>query len=114
MASNLGHDSPSPQVIHLDAHGADYLPLLQGPPATVTMRSGLVTLAPGSSVGVHSTEGFEELLVVLEGQGEMQIPEQAPLAMMAGVVVYCPPETKHGVMNTGDSPLRYVFVVAKA
>lgn len=101
-------------MIHLDAAGADYLPILTGPPESVTMRSGLVVLSPGSSVGVHSTEDFEELVIVLEGRGEVQITGQDSLAIGAGVAVYCPPETEHNVVNTDTGPLRYVYIVAKA
>jgi quercetin dioxygenase-like cupin family protein len=103
----------NPRTIHLDAQGADYLPLLEGPPGTVSMRSGLVVLAPGKSVGLHSTEGFEELVIVLEGQGEMRVTGLEPMVMDAGTAVYCPPETEHNVVNTGIEPLRYVFVVAQ-
>ena len=77
------------------------------------MRSGLVVLSPGSSVGVHSTEDFEELVIVLEGQGKMQMVEGDSLAIRVGVAVYCPPQTEHDVVNTGTGPLRYVYVVAK-
>jgi len=103
----------SPKVIHLDPAGADYLPILGGPPETVSMRSGLVVLSPGNSVGVHSTENFEEVVVVLEGDGEMRITGQDSLTIRAGVAVYCPPETEHDVVNTGTGPLRYIYVVAK-
>jgi quercetin dioxygenase-like cupin family protein len=107
-------DKLAPRVIHLDTAGEDYLPILAGPPESVSMRSGLVVLSPGSSVGVHSTEDFEELVIGLEGQGEMQITGQDSLAIGVGVAVYCPPETEHNVVNTGADPLRYVYVVAKA
>ncbi len=103
----------SPKVIHLDTGGADYLEILGGPPETVTMRSGLVVLSPGNSVGVHSTEGFEEVVLVLEGKGEMLLTGQDSLVIGAGVAVYCPPETEHDVVNTGTGPLRYIYVVAK-
>ena len=103
-----------PRVVRLDLAGTDYVPILGGPPESASMRSGLVVLLPGNSVGVHSTGDFEELVIVLEGQGEMQISGQDSLAMDAGVAVYCPPETEHNVVNTGSGPLRYVYVVAKA
>jgi len=60
---------PVPKVVRLEAGGKDYLPVLMGVPETGGMRSGLVVLAPGRAVGRHSTEGNEELLVVLEGAG---------------------------------------------
>lgn len=103
-----------PRVINLDMTETDYQRILDGPPGSVTMRSGLVQLSPWASVGAHSTEGYEELVVVLEGQGEMRVTGQSSLAIGKGVIVYCPPETEHNVVNTGDGVLRYVYVVAKA
>jgi quercetin dioxygenase-like cupin family protein len=103
----------SPRVIQLDTGGAEYLEILAGPPETVSMRSGLVVLSPGNSVGVHSTGGFEEVVLVLEGEGEMRLTGQNPLTIGAGVAVYCPPETEHDILNTGTGPLRYIYVVAK-
>jgi len=101
------------RVIPFDTGGADYVRILGGPPETVSMRSGLVVLSPGSSVGLHSTENFEEVVIVLEGEGEMLVTGQNSVMILAGVAVYCPPETEHDVVNTGSGPLRYVYVVAK-
>jgi mannose-6-phosphate isomerase-like protein (cupin superfamily) len=78
------------------------------------MRSGLVVLAPGKSVGKHSTDKHEEVLVVLEGTGEMLITGEVSLPVVAGTAVYCPPHREHNVLNTGEGALRYVFVVARA
>lgn len=107
-----GTSAPSPKVIPLEASGKDYIPVLSGPPESVNMRSGLVLLAPGKSVGKHSTGQNEELLVVFEGQGEMSFPDGSKLAVTANSALYCPPETEHNVTNTGTVTLRYVYVVA--
>lgn len=103
---------PHPKVINLDAAGKDYLPILGGPPDSVMMKSGLEVLAPGKSVGKHSTGQHEELLVVLEGNGEMIFHDGSKLAVQANHALYCPPETEHDVTNTGTGTLRYVYVVA--
>ena len=105
---------PAPKLMLLDAAGKDYLPLLQGPPETISMRSGLVVLAPGKAVGRHSTKGNEEMLVVLEGQGEMRFAEGDSLSFGKGTALYCPPNTEHDVFNTGAGTLRYVYVVSNA
>ena len=57
-----GTDTPTPRVIPLQSSGKDVTPVLSGPPESVTMKSGLVVLPPGKSVGKHSTEQNEELL----------------------------------------------------
>jgi mannose-6-phosphate isomerase-like protein (cupin superfamily) len=105
---------PSPKVVKLDSGGKDYLQVLGGPPESVTMKSGLVVLAPNKSVGKHSTQQHEELLVVLEGQGEMIFHDGSKLDVKANHALYCPPETEHDVRNTGTSVLRYVYIVANA
>jgi mannose-6-phosphate isomerase-like protein (cupin superfamily) len=105
---------PVPKVIRLDPGDKDYLRVLSGPPETSTMHAGLVTLAPGKSVGKHSTENFEEMLVILEGRGEMRISGGEVLPIARGFAAYCPPHTEHNVLNTGTGPLRYIYIVAEA
>lgn len=102
-----------PKVIFAGQGEKEYIRLLGGPPETVTMRSGAVTLAPGKSVGKHTTESFEELLIILEGSGAFILNGGMQLEMKVNTVLYCPPFTEHDVMNTGASPLRYIYVVAK-
>jgi len=103
---------PEPKVIQADADGKEYIQLLGGPPESVTMRSGKVVLQPGKTVGKHSTEGNEELLVLLAGEGLFLLSDGQQLAVSAGSVLYCPPDTEHDVKNTGSSPLEYIYVVA--
>jgi len=105
---------PSPQVITLDSTADGYTRILGGPPATITMRSGQLILAPGMSVGRHNTERYEELVVVLAGAGEMRVTGGPTLNIREGTVAYCPPDTEHDIVNTGAEPLRYLYVVARA
>ena len=103
---------PHAKVVALAAGGKNYLPLLSGPPESVTMKSGLVVLSPGESVGKHTTGQHEELLVILEGRGKMTFADGSNLPVEANHVLYCPPDTEHNVTNTGTHVLRYVYVVA--
>lgn len=112
VSSIAGQSKPHAKVIPLDSTGKQETPLLTGPPETVTMRSGLIVLEPGTSVGKHTTGQHEELLVVLEGQGRMTFADRSTLPVEAGHAVYCPPSTVHNVTNTGSGLLRYVYVVA--
>lgn len=105
---------PTPHVIKLEAGGKDYVPVLSGPPETVTMHSGLVSLAPGKSVGKHSTKDNEEMLVILEGKGEYRIEGGPTLTAQAGEALYCPPNREHDMVNVGTGVLRYVYIVARA
>jgi len=103
---------PHAKVIRFENSGKAVQQLLGGPPETVTMKSGLVTLPPGKSVGKHSTGQNEEMLVILAGQGEMVFKDGSRLDLAANQALYCPPETEHDVKNTGTEGLRYVYVVA--
>lgn len=86
--------------------------VLGGPPQTAGMRSGVVVLQPGASVGRHDTGAREEIIVVLEGLGEVRVAGVPPLAVEAATAAYVPPRCSHDVVNTGARPLRYVYVVA--
>jgi len=103
-----------PRSIPLPSVDIKYTELLGGPPDTVSMRSGCVKLLPGESIGMHSTGENEEMLVTLSGSGELCSPGMDPLPMHSGCVLYNPPHTPHDVINTGDQPLRYIYIVAKA
>lgn len=101
-----------PRVIKIKK--GDYVRLLEGPPESVSMQSGAVSLQPGKTVGKHSTKTNEELLIVLEGEGSFILSKGKQLKMNVDTLLYCPPDTEHDVKNTGSGILRYIFVVAKA
>lgn len=105
---------PKPKRVELDLSATEYCRLLGGPPESVTMRSGYVILLPEKSVGRHSTESYEEMVIVLEGEGEMLLGDGSVLQLKPHIVAYCPPGTEHDVRSTGNRPLRYVYVVSKA
>ena len=109
-----GKSLPHPRVVELDANGKKELRILGGPPDSYEMRSGLVVLPPGDSIGQHSTRMNEEVLVVLEGSGEMVFGDGSKLPVRANSAVYCPPHAIHNVVNTGRDVLRYVYVVSRA
>ena len=105
---------PRLKVVPLDPGDRPYFVLLDGPPETASMRSGLVTLAPGRSIGRHDTGTNEEMLVPLEGEGELRIDGHPPVVIRPGLITYAPAHTAHDVTNTGTRPLRYIFIVARA
>lgn len=104
---------PKPFAKDLDAGSELHLPLLTEENAS-RMRAGMVTLGPGEECGRHSTEGYEELLVILEGRGEAKLEDHGTFPVAAGQVAYIPPGTFHNVHHRGDGVLRYVYVVAPA
>jgi len=106
-------DNLQPLVITPPAAGNDYFEIL-GRASAVKMRSGLVTLMPGKDVGSHSTKNYEELIVVLAGDGEIEAGINGRKKISAGQFAYNPPHTQHNVFNTGSAPLRYIYVVSEA
>ena len=102
--------------IQIDATSDEnsYTRLLGGPPQSVSMRSGKVVLQPGETVGEHSTKENEELIIILDGEGQFLYGDNHSLALNSNSVLYCPPMTDHNVLNSGKTPLTYIYVVAKA
>ena len=92
--------------------GEHYQLLLDGTPQTSGMRCGRVVLKPGESAGEHTTGHHEEVLVILEGRGELWFRDFPSLAAEEGYLLYVPAETVHDVRNTGAVTLRYLYLVA--
>jgi quercetin dioxygenase-like cupin family protein len=88
--------------------------LLSGPPETLFLKSGYVKLSPGESIGLHSTNGGEEVILPVSGEGEVRYPGKDPLRVSPGSMIYNPPETVHDVINTGAGVLEYIYIVAKS
>jgi mannose-6-phosphate isomerase-like protein (cupin superfamily) len=111
-----GQEVPSPRgkSVQIDPLAVESMPLLGGPPETVTMRSGSIVLFPSKNVGKHTTGNNEEVLVVFSGTGEMRLADGTILNLKPYAILYCPPDVEHDVFNTGSEPLRYVYVVARA
>jgi len=93
--------------------GEKYFELLNGENAS-KMRSGCVTLKPGEQIGEHSTGNYEEMLVVLSGEGQLQNEKSETMIIGGGDIAYNPPGTMHNVINTGSNELKYIFVVSQA
>ncbi|MEW6685921.1 MAG: cupin domain-containing protein [Candidatus Edwardsbacteria bacterium] len=80
---------------------------------SVTMQSGLVSLQPGQDVGSHTTGKHEELLIILDGIGEVELEGLGRQRIQKGCVAYIPPATQHNVFNVGIYPLRYLWIVSR-
>jgi mannose-6-phosphate isomerase-like protein (cupin superfamily) len=108
-----GAEDQAIKAIPLEPGEQSYFLLLKGPPETKSLRSGLVTLAPGKSIGVHNSGVNEEILVPLEGEGELRFPDRT-VHIRPGLITYAPAHSEHDVINTGTTRLRYIFITAKA
>jgi len=60
--------------------------------------------APGAEFTPHVHEDSEDVIVVLEGRGQIRSGDQL-LPFEAGDVLYVPAGVLHGTINTGDKPL---------
>ena len=100
--------------IEIDPAEAGHRMLLGGPPGNVVLRAGLTEISPGAEMPQHSTGAHEELLVTLAGSGEVVLPSGTRLELSSRSLVVVPPQTEHSVVNTGESTLRYVHVLAPA
>lgn len=99
-------------VKQLDLSQSGFQRVLPGPPETVRLKSGMVALPAGESVGAHNTGEREEFVYTLSGTGEFRTETGDILSMTPGAAVYCPPNTGHDVFNTGEEELRYLYVTA--
>ncbi|MFA4984932.1 MAG: cupin domain-containing protein [Candidatus Omnitrophota bacterium] len=73
------------------------------------MRSGLVAIKPGESVGWHSTERKEEALIILDGKAKVCLGKKTVTACGSSFV-YLPRGVCHNVQNSGAGILRYVYL----
>lgn len=103
--------TPQISIIDIPKNDTSYVSILK-PPTSKKLRSGFVSLLPGRSGEEHSTVGYEEMIVILDGQAVLHSGDKDK-AFCAGQVAYVPPHTKHFVRNIGESTLRYLYIVTK-
>ena len=102
-----------PFIKKLSTDGIKYFELLNTDNAS-KMRAGHVTLKPGDSIGEHSTGEYEEMLIILSGEGEVEAEGMDRKKVTAGEIAYNPPNTKHNVINNGSKTMEYIFIVSIA
>ena len=104
-------DNKVPVIISLPLENNKYFEILNEGQA-LALRSGFVTLAPGADVGSHNTEDFEELVIIVEGEGELET-DSGRFKIARGQVAFNPAHTQHNLINTGNEDLKYIYVVAR-
>ena len=63
-------------------------------------------VAPGDRLGTH-TDSAEEILYIVAGEGEAEVGDERG-RVRAGDLAVIPALVPHGVVNTGDEPLKVV------
>jgi quercetin dioxygenase-like cupin family protein len=74
------------------------------------IKGGCVCLAPGKSVGEHTTGSGEEILLVLEGEASVTANGETK-ALKKDECLFIPEQTLHNVANNSDNQLVYVYFV---
>jgi quercetin dioxygenase-like cupin family protein len=74
------------------------------------IRGGCICLAPGKSVGEHTTGAGEEILLVLDGKATVTANGETK-TLVKDECVFIPQETVHDVANRAEDHLVYVYFV---
>ncbi len=70
---------------------------------------GLATFHPGEQAPAHVHDTQEEILYILEGEGEF-VTAEGRSELKPGVAVYIPIGLEHSIVLTTDKPLKLVTV----
>ena len=100
----------TPFVKQLPSISSGYESVLRHPDSR-KLRSGFVALEVGGEGHSHSTEEYEEMLVVLSGSGELVTEKYGNFPLTLHSIAYVPPQTIHLVRNTGTEPMQYLYIV---
>ena len=86
------------------------------PPSAVGLRARSVRLARGAVMPWHSTDGREELLLVLAGHVRLEFQtgqgRVRRLIVRAGQCAFLSAQTLHQVVNPSGAPANYLYVTA--
>jgi len=103
-----------PKVITFNPDSIQYQPLLDGEKDSVVFYSSVVTLAPNKSGKIHNSEIYEEIIITLEGEGQLRILKHKNLDVKFGKIALVPPYTEHQMVNTGTKKFKYIYVATKS
>jgi len=63
----------------------------------------------GSCVPEHKHEKEEEVMYFFQGKGKF-VTSDEEIPIEPGVCIYNPPGEYHSIVNTGDEPLKFVWI----
>jgi mannose-6-phosphate isomerase-like protein (cupin superfamily) len=105
---------PVPKVISFSPDSIQYQSLLEGEKDSAAFYSGVVTLKPNKSGGIHSTENYEEMIIAIEGEGQLKITKGKTLEIKFGKIAFIPPWTEHQTVNIGKKDFKYIYIATKS
>jgi mannose-6-phosphate isomerase-like protein (cupin superfamily) len=112
--NKLSDKSAVSKIITFNPDSTSYQEIFDGEKDSVVFYSGVVTVLPKTSGHLHSTEIYEEMIVVLEGEGQVRVTKQKNLDLKFGNIVFIPPNTEHQVFNTGTKNFKYIYIATKS
>jgi len=77
------------------------------------LRMHISEIAPGTSAHAPHTHAGVEAFYVLEGQGVLTVQGEPPQPLGPNEAIVLNPAKPHGLANTGDTPMRYMVIIAK-
>lgn len=114
MVGSINPEVPSSLVFRL----ADYQRFDAEKPTVVLGyvggQLGMVTwnLEPGQSNDYHMHPTTEHVHIILEGECEYSLGDEAPVIMRTGDAVMVPAGVAHGIRNVSDERMSYVAVTS--
>lgn len=100
-----------PSLIEIDEN-ISRMSILKSNTNSIKLQSGYVLLKSKEEVGLHDSKDYEEIIIVLEGEGKF-VSDQAELHFKKGNIIYCPPKTRHNIINESPKELKYIYVATK-
>lgn len=102
----------------VDAYGFDWgqLSVVLGPQVNgaKTFSAAVVSVPPGQGHARHNHPGSEEIIYILEGQGEQMVEDETGQPhteqVRPGCCVFIPESRFHSTLNTGKGEMK-IFVV---
>ena len=83
---------------------------LQGDtPGSSKFATGRLVLDPGKTPHLPHTHVEEEIMVIEQGHGEIDVDGKIT-KVGPGSVMYTAPDVSHGIVNTGDTPIVFYFI----
>ena len=77
------------------------------------LRLHISEIAPGTSAHPPHTHAGVEAFYVLEGHGVLSVEGEPPHPLGPNEAIVLNPAKPHGLTNTGDTPMRYIVIIAK-
>jgi quercetin dioxygenase-like cupin family protein len=89
---------------------ADGTPLVRVLAKGEDVAAGVLRTA-GPGAGMHRQPAHEELLIVLDGEGDFRVGDETR-HVSRGDFVFVPRDTLHGTVSAGNAPLSFLSIIA--